>query len=136
MRQAVSTNISIERLSAPVEALEIDIRACRALQRAGLRTVAEILVAGRHTLTSAKRISRRRADRILEALRAYLGLPDDDRVDEPPAPRGSPSGPLSASIEVLQLPGPSLQRLRSMGLSRVDDLLSSRPNGYGNLLGL
>jgi hypothetical protein len=131
-----STNISIERLSAPVEMLDLDMRACRGLRRAGIHTVAEVLLAGRQRLTSARNIASRTADRIFEALRAYLGLPTDCQVYDAPAQPGSPFDPLAAPIDVLQLPASTLQELRSMGMFRVNELLSSRPNEYGIILGL
>ena len=60
-------DISIARRSAPVEVLSVGQRTRRALQRAGISTVAEIVLPGKPKLGAARRVGSLTTGRIFEA---------------------------------------------------------------------
>src|SRR5215217_1676112 len=130
--------ISVERLSAPVEILNIDRRVRRQLHRASMYTVAEVLLAGKRKLTSARSIGDITASRIIEALAGYLGVPEEffARKEVISSQERARFGALEAPIRVLSLPASTLYALRAVGLSQIKALIKSRPNGYASILGL
>jgi DNA-directed RNA polymerase delta subunit len=130
--------ISVERLSAPVEILNIDRRVRRQLQRASMYTVAEVILAGKRKLTSARSIGDRTANRIIGAVAGYLGVPEEFFAGKEviSSQERAMFGALEAPISVLHLPSSTLYALRSVGLFRIKALVKSRPNGYANILGL
>lgn len=126
-----SIEVSIEKLSAPVEALSLDRRACSQLRRASIYTVAEIILAGGCKLKSAKSIGEWTANRIWVATARYLGL-----EEEILSGRGKLLGVGEEPISILRLPISTLHALGSVGVFRIKGLLKARPNAYGTILGL
>ena len=126
-----SIEVSIEKLSAPVEALSLDRRACSQLRRASIYTVAEIILAGRCKLKSARSIGEWTANRIWDAAARYLGLEEESL-----SAGGSLSGVWEEPISILRLPISTLHALGSVGVFKVKGLLKARPNAYGTILGL
>ena len=126
-----SIEVSIEKLSAPVEALPLDRRACSQLRRASIYTVSEIILAGRCKLKSAKSIGEWTANRIWDATAKYLGL-----EEEALSGSGNLLSVCEEPISILRLPISTLHALGSVGVFKIKGLLKARPNAYGTILGL
>lgn len=123
--------VSIEKLSAPVEVLHLDRRACSQLRRASIYTVAEVILAGRHRLKSGRSIGELTTNRVWSAAARYLGL-----EEETLAVGETLSEVLEDPISTLSLPISTLHALGSVGVFKIKGLLKARPNAYGTILGL
>jgi hypothetical protein len=128
-------DISIEKLSAPVEMLNINRRACHLLRRASLYTVAEVLLAGKSKPRSAKHIGALTWWHIFGAVASYLGLPEEQVTGEAALQAEPLMDPCNSPISVLPLPYPTLLSLGSMGVFQIKELINSRANRYSNFLG-
>ena len=129
-------DISIPKLSAPVELLDINRRACQALRRAGIYTVAEIVLAGIPKLSAVKNVGHLTTSRIFRAAASYLGLPEDGLADEAGSVLGTCWNPWEAPTRALPLPDPILRELRRKGYFQVRQLIQARTTGYGTALWL
>jgi hypothetical protein len=131
-----SIDLSIAKLSSPVEVLDINRRAYRALQRASIYTVAELVLIGRHSLETVKQIGILTAGRILAAAAKYLGLSEEQLKDVAAAPDEAGFNVWKAPVRALPLPASTCQVLEEMGCFRVEELLRARAIGYERSLGL
>lgn len=129
-------DLSIKKLSAPVEILDLNHGAHRRLRRASIYTVAEIVLAGQSKLASAKAIGRWTADRILEAAAGYLGLRKEQLGCGASGQPGKPWDARDTMVSVLSLTAPQFDALGSLGLFRIRDLLRCRTGGYSELRGM
>jgi len=134
-------DFSIEKLSAPVEALDLDMRSCRLLRHASIYTVAEIIIAGKRNILSAKNTGPLVASRIFRAVAGYLGVSEELLSGEAVKQIASlqqrkPLNPLHAPVTALNLPSSTIRYLKSLGVFRIKELLKVRANDYGKILGL
>jgi hypothetical protein len=136
MHPSIDISISFEKLSAPVEVLSIDRRACRALSRANVYTVAEILLRGKPKLGSLKGIGSLTADRVWAATAEYLGFLKDAPAGKTASPGGSHSNIWEAPVSALPLRPSTVLALERLGCPRIENLVKARANDYGNLLGM
>jgi DNA-directed RNA polymerase alpha subunit len=132
----LNIDVSIVKLSAPVEALNIDRRAWRTLQRASVYTVAEIVLRGKPQPGSIKNMGPLMADRIWRAVARYLELPEEKLAGEPAAPAGSRCEVWEAPVSALPLHPSTVYTLARLGYLRIDDLVKARANQYKNLPGV
>src|SRR3990172_3625433 len=134
-------DFSIEKLSAPVEALDLDMRSCRLLRHASIYTVAEIIIAGKRNILSAKNTGPLAASRIFRAVAGYLGVSEELLSGEAvkqiaSLQQSKPLNPLHAPVTALNLPSSTIRYLKSLGVLRIKELLKVRANDYGKILGL
>jgi hypothetical protein len=132
----LSIDVSIAKLSAPVEALNIDRRACRALQRAHVYTVAELLLRGKPKPGSIKNMGPLTANCIWQAVATYLKLSEGQLAGEAAPPTGSGSEVWEAPVSDLLLRRSTLQALARLGDLRVKELVKARANRYSALTGV
>jgi DNA-directed RNA polymerase alpha subunit len=131
-----SIEVSIAKLSAPVEALNLDRRACRVLKRASVYTVAEILLRGKPKPGSIKNMGPLTADRIWRAVARYLELSEEQLVGEAALPGGSHFEVWEAPVSDLPLHASAVYTLARLGYLRIEDLVKARANKYRNLPGV
>jgi len=131
-----SIYISIQKLSTPVEELGLGKRIYRWLRRAGLYTVADILLTGKPSLHLARNIGPRLADYIWMAVASYLNLPEDQLTGAAPLLEENQLAALDAPIAVLHLPLPTISALESMGLFRIRELIKGSSTAYNKFLGM
>ena len=127
-------DISIAKLSAPVEMLSVGKRTCRALQRAGIYTVAEIILTGKPKLGSAKHMGTLTTSRVFEAVSRFLGLPEERLAEEANSLLGTCWNPWDVPTHVLQLPDSILRELKCKGYYGIQQLIRGRTNGYDKTL--
>jgi hypothetical protein len=131
-----SVYILIQKLSTAVEDLPIDKRACHQLKHANLHTVAEVILAGKPALMSAKNIGPLSADRIWKAVANYAGLPEEALGNAGPSQGDDPLDAREASIAFLPLTQTTLFALRCMGVSRIQQLIQARAASYNTFIGI
>jgi hypothetical protein len=129
-------DISIPKLSAPVEVLDINRRTCCTLRRASIYTVAEIVLAGNAKLSAVKNIGPLTTSRIFRAVSSYLGLPEEGLVEEADSLLGTCWNPWEVPTRALPLPDPILRELMCKGYFQVHQLIQARTTGYGKALWL
>ena len=128
--------LSIPKLSAPVEVLDLNRRASSALRRASIYTVAEIVLAGKLKLSSMKNIGPFTTGCIFRAASSYLGLPEEGLAEEAGSLPGTCWSPWEVPIRALSLPGPLLRELMRKGYFHVRQLIEARTIGYARALWL
>jgi hypothetical protein len=129
-------DISLAKLSAPVEVLRLDRRACQTLRRARVYTVAEIVLRGKHKLFSIRNLGAQTAYRIWHALAEYLELSQEQLGSETASASESSGDVWGVPISILPLFPSTLQELSWLGYSSIDDLVRSRANQYRDLSGI
>ena len=131
-----STDILIQKLSTPVEGLAIDAHARHQLKHASLYTAAEILLAGKPSLRSLRNVGPLTADHIWEALARHLGLPGDQLVEAALPQEKDYQETWNTPITALPLTQRTVDELRSMGVSRIAELIKARPAACNKFLGM
>ena len=136
MNQRIELSISVPlgKLSAPVEVLTLGKRTQRALQRASIYTVAEIVLSGKPNLSAVKGVGSLTANRVFEAVSWYLGLPEEQLAEEAHSLLGTCWNPWAAPVQALGLPDPYLQELTRKGFFQVRQLIQARTAGYAEFL--
>jgi hypothetical protein len=130
------TQIYFCKLSDPVDTLDIGRKACRALQRAGITTVAEILLAGKPKLNSIKNVGPNTVADIWRAATGYLHLSEGQLVKLASQLERTGRDARGRSIAALPLPASTLEALWSTGVYQIDELIQSRTLGYCKLPGM
>jgi len=82
MNQSIELSIPFRKLTAPVEVLNLERRMCRALQRAGMRTVAEVVLMGKPKLRAVKRVGPVTTRLVFEAISGYLGISEEELAQQ------------------------------------------------------
>src|SRR3989304_5508072 len=131
MNQGV--DFSIEKLSAPIEALDLDMRSCHLLRHASIYTVAEIIIAGKRNILSAKNTGPLAASRIFRAVAGYLGVSEEllsgEEVKQTASGQQRKSlNPLDAPVTALNLPSSTFGYLKSLGVFRIKEFLKVGAN--------
>ena len=103
------------------------------MRRAGMHTVAEILVAGKPRLSAVKQIGTLTTNRIFTAVANYLGLTEDQLADATGSPPGTCWDPRKSPIGALPITPSTLHALKRMGFFEISQLIQSRTTDYGNL---
>jgi len=131
-------DISADKLSAPIEELNLEQRAFHMLRRVGLKTVSQIIVVGKLNILSVRNIGPLLAGRIFLAVADYLGVPEDilasDGIRELAVKeQEKPLNPLNDSVDVLDLPINIILLLKKVGVLRIEQLIKSRSSNYVNI---
>jgi hypothetical protein len=131
-----SPDILIQKLSTPVEELAIDTHARHQLKHTSLYTAAEILLTGKPRLRSLRNIGAVSADRIWDAVSHHLGLPGDQLAVAALPQEKDYLETWDTPITVLPLTQRTFDALRSMGVSRIAELIKARPAAGNKFLGM
>jgi hypothetical protein len=132
VNQGIELSIVFEKLSAPVDVLGLNRQAYNALRRAGIDTVAEVLLAGKAGLRSLKNVGSLTTSHILEALFGNLGL----SVDQFAPDESETSDVWADPIRVLPVSVATLYALEQMGYHRLEELVKARARYQGRFPGL
>jgi len=129
--------ISVEKLSALIEDLNLDQRACNRLSSAGIHTVSQIIAKGKPDVLAIRNIGPLLANRIFSAVADYLGVSEDILEDDGITQlalkeKDKTLDPLNVSIVTLALPNNLILLLRKAGISRIEQLIKFRSNNYEN----
>jgi hypothetical protein len=129
-------NIYFQKLSDPLVKLDISPRACRALRRAGITTVADVVLAGRQKLDSIRQVGSITVDEVWGAVVGHLELSDEQLADTSSQRNGTYAAVRKSSTMTLSVRASTLQALSSMSIYFFDGLIRSRSIGYSNLHGM
>ncbi len=128
MSQIVDTYF--RKLSTPVNVLDISPKACRSLQRAGISTVAEIVLAGRPKIDSIRHVGSITVDEIWRAAARYLDLSEDELKWAALWREETEHETREYSIMALRLPPSTFEKMWFIGIYLIDDLVRSRTLEY------
>lgn len=135
-----SLDISADKLSAPIEDLNLERRAFHMLRRVDIKTISQIVAAGKSNVLSIRNIGPLLADRIFLAVADYLGVSEDVLASDEiiklaleEKKQETPLNPLNASVDILDLPIKTILLLRKVGVFRIRQLIESRSSNYENI---
>lgn len=128
----------VEKLSAPIEYLNLDSRSCNMLKRVDIYKVSQIIIVGKSNVLSIRNIGDFLANRIFVAISEYLGVSEDElSTDEVKKmalleEQKNPLNSLNMSITILDLPAGVILLLKDSGVVTVEQLIRLRTNKYEN----
>ena len=129
-------NIYFQKLSDPLVKLDISPRACRALRRAGITTVAEVVLAGKSGLDSIRQVGSITVDEVWKVAAGHLELSDEQLAKISFQQDDWQGDVRNFPTITLPLQALTIQALSSMGIYDFDRLIRSRSIGYSNLHGM
>lgn len=118
MSQIIDTYF--RKLSTPVDTLDISTRACRGLQRAGITTVAEIVLAGKPKIDSIRMIGSQTVDEIWRVAAGHLDLSDEQLEQSASLQEETEHRTKEKSVMALPLPPSTFEAIWSMGIYREE----------------
>lgn len=129
-------NFPPEKLSSPIEYLNLDSRSCNILKRIGIHRVSQIIIAGKPHILSVKNMGDLLANRIFYAISEYLDVPEDELSSDEIKKMAlleeqkNPLNPLSMAITVLDLSSGTIRLLKNTGVITVNQLIEFRTKNY------
>lgn len=129
-------NLSAEKLSAPIDYLNLEGRACNVLKRSNLHKVSQVIIFGKTNVLAIRNIGTLLADRIFKAISEFLDISEDELASDEVrkmvllVEQNNLLNPLGDSIAVLDLPPGVVLVLENVGVVTVERLIKFRNSNF------